>query len=563
MRLRILLLLFAVTVAGAGNLIGQVAPADQIPNWSVPPTWSPSSAGGIQTMTDVSEPRLYVAISPCRIADTRAGQGFSGQAGPPGLTSFMNRTFQISGSPATLPAPPNGCPANAIPTGADAVSIQFTVVFPTSSGNLVAWQAGAAQPQISVLNWDAGVVALGSGTIIPLSAIGQITVRLNTAAAGQGAQLVIDVNGYFSEELGSPGNVFRLNNNSTNYTAFFTNSSTLCDSDCGIVQQVEGGNAISGYANETNGSVNTGVTGVASSTGNGSAGVRGVAGGTTGYVFGVKGTTSSQGRGAAGVKGVNGSGDPLGDTQFCTECYQAGVRGVGFLGYGVLGMTEDLSSAAGVGGVFLSSAEAQQTIGYLGFSAVVAVYGQGDIAKTGTVSFVEPHPTDADKLIQYASLEGPEAGTYFRGKGRFQNGLATIEVPDDFRIVSAPEGLSIQVTPIGQMATVAVLEINLDRIVVRGSRNVEFFYTVNGIRLANRNYSPIVENRKEFIPGNRGEKMPASYSDEFKRRLIANGTYRPDGTVNLETAERLGWDRVWAKREETEPRPEKTSNQHE
>ena len=37
-----------------------------------------------------------------------------------------------------------------------------------------------------------------------------------------------------------------------------------------------------------------------------------------------------------------------------------------------------------------------------------------------------------------------------------ENGIAVIEVPDDFRIVTDPEGLSIQVTPIGQMATVAV-----------------------------------------------------------------------------------------------------------
>jgi hypothetical protein len=34
-----------------------------------------------------------------------------------------------------------------------------------------------------------------------------------------------------------------------------------------------------------------------------------------------------------------------------------------------------------------------------------------------------------------------------------------------------------------------------------------------------------------------------------KRRLIENGTYNADGTVNLETAERVGWTKLWAERE--------------
>lgn len=37
----------------------------------------------------------------------------------------------------------------------------------------------------------------------------------------------------------------------------------------------------------------------------------------------------------------------------------------------------------------------------------------------GVKYFVEPHPEKADMVIRYISLEGREAGTYFRGKGRF------------------------------------------------------------------------------------------------------------------------------------------------
>jgi hypothetical protein len=36
--------------------------------------------------------------------------------------------------------------------------------------------------------------------------------------------------------------------------------------------------------------------------------------------------------------------------------------------------------------------------------------------------------------------------------------------------------------------------------------------------------------------------------------LIQNGTYNADGTVNMETARRLGWDKVWEERSRPAPR---------
>jgi hypothetical protein len=261
------------------------------------------------------------------------------------------------------------------------------------------------------------------------------------------------------------------------------------------------------------------------------------------------------------VKGVNGYGDPLEDTLDCfTGCWTAGVRGVGNDAIGVLGISRNsggFGGGVGVSGVLLDSptGTGEQALGHLAVSfgedtgnAPWAVFGDGDIGATGVKHFVEPHPTDPSLVIKYTSLEGPEAGTYFRGKGRFSGGIATIEVPEDFRLVTAEEGLSIQVTPIGQMATVAVQRIDLERIVVQGSRNVEFFYLVNGVRRTFRDLKPI-QRGAEFRPAKAGAKMPAYLSEEQKRSLIRNGTYREDGAVNMETARRLGWDRIWAARE--------------
>jgi hypothetical protein len=301
------------------------------------------------------------------------------------------------------------------------------------------------------------------------------------------------------------------------------------------------------------------LTTVAESSGTGTSSIfaEALAGGGT-FTFGIKARTASTGFDSAGVKGFNGNGDTLGDTVDCGPCQESGVRGTngadgntGF-GFGVLGLSRN---GAGVAGFILpSTGSLVNAAGYLGTSfgsdngggsvPPWGVFAQGDSGTSGIKAFVEPHPTDATKIIRYISLEGPEAGTYFRGKGRFERGIANISVPEDFRLVTDPEGLSIQVTPIGDMATVAVMSIGLDRIVVKGSRNVEFFYTVNGVRATFKD-RPVIVQSGEFMPTKAGATMPGYLSEGQKRLLIQNGTYKADGTINMETAHRLGWDRVW------------------
>jgi hypothetical protein len=522
------LLLFLVSAAAIRAQSG-------ISNWPAPATWSPLGAdGGIHAMTDVTPAIPFVAITPCRIADTRAGQGFSGQAGPPSLNTGT-RTFQITGTVAGVPAQ---C---GIPSGADAVSFQFTIITPNSAGNLIAWPAGAAIPSVSVLNWSAGEVALGNGTIVPVSAGGALSVRINAGIGGATGELAIDVNGYFSDTLVT-GNFFDLLGDTQNALAGFENTRSGTEVTQAILAQV-------------------------ASTGHGTAAVWGRTLGASGHTFGGKFATASTASDSAGVKGVNGYGDPLLDTEDCfTGCWTAGVRGVGNDAIGVLGISRNsggFGGGVGVSGVLLDSptGSGEQALGHLAVSfgedngnAPWAVFGAGDIGATGTKHFVEPHPTDPSLVIKYTSLEGPEAGTYFRGKGRFAGGIATIEVPEDFRLVTAEEGLTIQVTPIGQMATVAIQRIDLDRIIVAGSRNVEFFYLVNGVRRTFRDLKPI-QHGAEFRPRKAGAKMPAYLSDEQKKNLIRNGTYREDGAVNMETAHRLGWDRIWAEREAPRPVP--------
>jgi hypothetical protein len=165
-------------------------------------------------------------------------------------------------------------------------------------------------------------------------------------------------------------------------------------------------------------------------------------------------------------------------------------------------------------------------------------------------SFVEPHPFDPSKEIRYVSLEGPEAGTYFRGTAATVNGFATIDVPESFRLVTDQQGLTVVVTPIGELAMVAVVSQDLNRIVIRSSKDIQFHYLVNGIRRAYKDFAAISENR-DFVPDGPEDNRFSFLPLESQRRLIATGIYTPDGKVNLAKAHEMGWDRSW-----TRPEPE-------
>jgi hypothetical protein len=121
-----------------------------------------------------------------------------------------------------------------------------------------------------------------------------------------------------------------------------------------------------------------------------------------------------------------------------------------------------------------------------------------DLYVAGTLSaaikqFVQPHPYDPTKEIQYVSVEAPSADVYFRGTGRLERGRNRIEPPEHFRLVASGP-YTVLVTPVGEMANVAVLEANASGIVLQSSRAVEVNYVVYAERDAFKGKSPIVEN---------------------------------------------------------------------
>ena len=230
----------------------------------------------------------------------------------------------------------------------------------------------------------------------------------------------------------------------------------------------------------------------------------------------------------------------------------AGVLGASAGKDGVIGYTN--LGEAGVAGYHLNSQVCPGSVAVAGLLGVkrggllYGVFSVGNFGGTGAKFFVEPHPTDPSKEIRYVSLEGPEAGTYFRGTGRTRNGFATIQVPESFRMVTDARGLTVVVTPVGELAQIAAISKSLDKIVIQSSKDVTFDYMVNGVRKAFNDFKSISEN-EDFVPQGPDDNRFFSYPAESQRRLVATGIYTPDGKVNLDKAREMGWDRLWAQRE--------------
>lgn len=126
-------------------------------------------------------PFQFHSLTPCRIVDTRNANG---PTGGPALQSGATRSFPIQGQ----------C---GVPTGAEAATLNVTVVSPTGGGHLTLFPSGIAVPLVSTLNFNAGEPALANGAIVPLSNNAN-DLSAQPVVIGNGTvHMIIDVTGYF------------------------------------------------------------------------------------------------------------------------------------------------------------------------------------------------------------------------------------------------------------------------------------------------------------------------------------------------------------------------------
>jgi trimeric autotransporter adhesin len=122
-------------------------------------------------------PLPFVAIDPCRVVDTR-GNGFGGPFGPPSLVAGVPRDFPLVGQ----------C---GVPPEAQAVSLNVTATNTLGVGFFLLHPAGGATPLVSTLNYLPGLT-VANAALAPLGPGG-----LTVIAGVSGADLILDVNGYF------------------------------------------------------------------------------------------------------------------------------------------------------------------------------------------------------------------------------------------------------------------------------------------------------------------------------------------------------------------------------
>ena len=166
----------------------------------------------------------------------------------------------------------------------------------------------------------------------------------------------------------------------------------------------------------------------------------------------------TQERGPQGSQGEQGPAGPQGAT---------GPSGLG----GFTGSWGGAASSASVNGVWYDIPT--NTLNY-------------DLTK----SFIIEHPSDTNKLLVHACLEGPEAGVYYRGIGEITNNISTtIKLPD--YVEKLASDFTIQITPIynGSIVTLNAGEVTNNKFSVYGE-TCKFYWSVHGKRLEINNIEP-------------------------------------------------------------------------
>jgi endosialidase-like protein len=137
--------------------------------------------GGARSAAGAGGEAVFVGLTPCRLVDTR-GNGFGGAFGPPSLAAGVPRDFPLQGQ----------C---GIPATAAAVSLNVTATNTQGPGFLLLHPQSGAQPLVSTLNYVAAET-VANAALVPLGPGG-----LTVVAGVAGTDLILDVDGYFTDSL--------------------------------------------------------------------------------------------------------------------------------------------------------------------------------------------------------------------------------------------------------------------------------------------------------------------------------------------------------------------------
>jgi len=271
----------AVTFSHKGS-----AQAIELAAWPSPLYWSPDATAAVKDARGaaITGQLPLVAVTPCRVMDTRAAYATSVFTGPFGLPSMGG----ANPSQRDIPIPMSQC---GIPSNARAYSLNITVSPAGLLQYLTAWPTGSPRPNVSTLNSFEGKV-VSNAAVVPAGINGAISVYVTNAT-----DVIIDINGYYADLAGG--------------------GASGPPGPAGAV-------GATGPAGPTGAAGSAGQAGLAGAAGStGPAGATGPAGPTG--AAGAIGATGSTG--AAGATGVAGSTGPAGPTGLAGATGATGLQG--------------------------------------------------------------------------------------------------------------------------------------------------------------------------------------------------------------------------------------------
>ncbi len=146
-------------------------------------------AGGInlaRATIGTGERTSFVAITPCRLADTRPAPDTVGSRNTP---IGSDDTFTLTAHGA------NGLCTTPIPTGATALSLNVTAIGPTAPTFLTIFPTGATLPTTSNLNPSPGQPPVPNAVTVDINASGQFNIFNKYGSVN----VIVDIVGYYED----------------------------------------------------------------------------------------------------------------------------------------------------------------------------------------------------------------------------------------------------------------------------------------------------------------------------------------------------------------------------